>query len=125
MNWLEIGIDVGIVYASSVLLTWFFVSYLALNAWTVFLVFCFINAFNGVLQTYLLPLRYLDTLRQELNGVKLFGLVSLTLLIGNFNLWILASRFGWLQACAIGFGSAIIGPVIYGLLVTSSTKLDR
>lgn len=116
MNLIDIGIDISILYVSSVFLTWFIVSYLRLGVLETFLVFSFLNIFNGILQAYFLPFSVIAKIRKDIEGIKIFGILSLGLLVGQFNLWMLAERFGWGSAIAIGVGSFLCGPISYSVV---------
>lgn len=116
MNDSTIFVDLIILYIGYFLITWFVVNYLGLDAWKTFAVFSVLNAFNGVLQTFLLPLHYLEEIRKTISTVNLFGAVSLGLLVGQINIGILWNKFGLQTALLIAFGSVAFAPLLYWII---------
>lgn len=109
-------LDIGILSISSYIITWFFAIYLRLSAIQLFFVFLGFNAFNSILQTYLLPFRYLKKLHDEIEEVQLFGFAIFAFFTGVLNLGLLLTRFDWLTSLGIGLGSFLGGPLFYGVL---------
>lgn len=123
MNLTSVLLNISILYVSSTFITWFFVNYLQFSAIQSFLVFVFLNAFNGILQTYLLPFQYIEDIRKELNNYKLFGIISIGLLFGQTNIYLLYQAYGLYTALFISFGSVLFTPLLYFLW--STIKIAR
>ena len=109
-------LDITILFISSYVITWFFAVYMHLNPLELFMIFAGLNFFNSVLQTYLIPFRYVNEARKELSSVQIFGFAIFGLLTGVTNLGILAYRFGLPVALLIGAGGFFVGPIVYAAL---------
>lgn len=106
-------LDIGILYISSFIITWFFAIYLNLNPFELFLIFSCLNFFNSVLQTYLFPFRLIANAYNELGEYKLYGIAVFGLFTGVVNLGLLLHRFDLLTVLFICLGCFLFGPVLY------------
>ena len=111
-----------ILYISSYAITWFFAIYLNLGPLQLFAIFCFLQAFNGILQTYILPIKFLEELREKIHDYRIMGIAVLALLVGPINVSLLAGRFGWPIGIGIGLGSFLVAPLVYNLWVHMEIK---
>ncbi len=69
---------------------------------------------------YIYPLRILQSIREDLSNIQLFGIAvfgASTLFVSVF---VLAQRFGWIYALAISFGVSALA----GAILAASKKLD-
>jgi hypothetical protein len=126
MNILFLLLDIGILFISSYIITWFFAIYLRLNPWHLFFVFAGLNFFNAVLQTYLIPFRILANAHHDVESYQIFGIGIFALFTGTVNLGLLASRFDWPTALLIGISSFLVGPLVYGTVwAVLSEKIEH
>lgn len=109
-------LDISVLFISSYIITWFFAIYLKLNPFELFMVFAGLNFFNSVLQTYLIPFRFIANAHKELANIQLYGIAIFGLVTGVTNLGMLASRFNWSTALLIGLGGFFVGPIVYAAL---------
>jgi hypothetical protein len=110
-----LALDMCILYISSYAITWFFAIYLNLGPLQLFAIFCFLQGFNGILQTYILPIKFLAELRKKMQDYRIMGIAILALLVGPINVSLLAGRFGWPIGIGIGLGSFLVAPLVYNL----------
>jgi len=108
-------LNICILNISSYVITWFFAIYLNLGPLQLFAIFCFLQGFNGILQTYFLPIKFLAGLREKLDDYRIWGIGILTLFAGPINVSLLAGRFGWPVGIGIGLGSFLVAPLMYDL----------
>jgi hypothetical protein len=69
---------------------------------------------------YIYPLQILQSIREDLSNIQLFGIAifgASTLFVSVF---VLAQRFGWMYALAISFGISTLA----GTILAASKKLD-
>lgn len=115
-------LNMFILYISSYAITWFFAIYLNLGPLQLFAIFCILQGFNGILQTYILPMKFLAEIREKMYDYRIMGIAIVALLVGPINVSLLAGRFGWPIGIGIGLGSFLMAPLVYDLYTRFELK---